>query len=47
MFIYIEKMSITKDHTNITGDPFADVGGYVIKYFQEKHPEWSIIGFHF
>ena len=36
-------MSITKDYITITGDPFADVGGFVIKYFQEKHPEWGII----
>jgi len=39
----MEKMSITKDYITITGDPFADVGGFVIKYFQEKHPEWGII----
>ncbi|MDD2412650.1 MAG: type I-B CRISPR-associated protein Cas8b1/Cst1 [Bacteroidales bacterium] len=27
-----------------TGDPFADVGGYVIKYLMEKHPEKDILG---
>lgn len=29
--------------THPTGDPFADVGGLVIEYLQEKHPEKSII----
>lgn len=27
-----------------TGDPFADVGGYVIKYLMDKHPEKDILG---
>jgi CRISPR-associated protein Cst1 len=27
-----------------TGDPFADVGGYVIKYLMERHPEKDILG---
>jgi len=29
--------------TRITGDPFADVGGFVIKYLWEKNPQMSII----
>lgn len=29
--------------TRPTGDPFADVGGYVIKYLMEKHPEKDIL----
>lgn len=40
------KQTITKiDYdwlTRPTGDPFADVGGYVIRYFSEKHPEKDI-----
>lgn len=30
--------------TRSTGDPFADVGGYVIKYLSEKQPEKDILG---
>ena len=30
--------------TRPTGDPFADVGGYVIKYLFEKYPEKDILG---
>jgi CRISPR-associated protein Cst1 len=30
--------------TRPTGDPFADAGGYVIKYLMEKHPEKDILG---
>ncbi|MEA4936719.1 MAG: hypothetical protein VB102_08765 [Paludibacter sp.] len=30
--------------TRPTGDPFADVGGHVIKYLMEKHPEKDILG---
>lgn len=29
--------------THLTGDPFADIGGFVIEYFQEKRPNKSII----
>jgi CRISPR-associated protein Cst1 len=29
--------------TKPTGDPFADVGGYVIKYLDEQHPEKNIL----
>ncbi len=29
--------------TQSTGDPFADIGGLVIEYLQEKYPEKSII----
>lgn len=29
--------------THPTGDPFADIGGLVIEYLQEKHPKKSII----
>lgn len=29
--------------TRLTGDPFADVGGYVIKYLMGKHPEKEIL----
>ncbi|GAB6395153.1 MAG: type I-B CRISPR-associated protein Cas8b1/Cst1 [Bacteroidales bacterium] len=29
--------------TKPTGDPFADVGGYVIKYLDEQHPEKDIL----
>jgi CRISPR-associated protein Cst1 len=29
--------------TQPTGDPFADIGGYVIKYLSEKHPEKDIL----
>ena len=38
------KHSINKEWlTAPTGDPFADVGGYVIEYFMEKWPELSIM----
>ncbi len=30
--------------TRATGDPFADVGGYVIKYLSEKYPEKDVLG---
>jgi len=30
--------------TRPTGDPFADVGGYVIKYLMHKQPEKDILG---
>jgi len=30
--------------TKPTGDPFADVGGYVIKYLLDKYPEKDILG---
>ena len=30
-------------YTHPTGDPFADVGGYVIEYLKEKMPEKSIL----
>ena len=30
--------------TRPTGDPFADVGGYVIKYLMAKHPEKDVLG---
>jgi CRISPR-associated protein Cst1 len=30
-------------YTKPTGDPFADVGGYVIEYFQEKFPDKNIL----
>jgi CRISPR-associated protein Cst1 len=40
-----ENSTIDKDWlTRSTGDPFADVGGYVIKYLMEKHPEKDILG---
>ena len=39
----MKNLNITKDYITITGDPFADVGGFVIKYFYEKRPEWNII----
>ena len=29
--------------THPTGDPFADVGGYVIKYLRNKHHEKDIL----
>lgn len=29
--------------TRPTGDPFADVGGYVLKYLMEKHPEKDVL----
>ena len=29
--------------TQTTGDPFADVGGYVIKYLQEREPDKNIL----
>jgi len=29
--------------TRPTGDPFADVGGSVIRYLMEKHPEKDIL----
>ena len=32
----------TKWLTQITGDPFTDIGGYVIAYFQERYPDKSI-----
>lgn len=31
--------------TQPTGDPFADVGGYVIKYLSEKYPDKDILEF--
>ncbi|AYD48406.1 hypothetical protein [Arachidicoccus soli] len=30
-------------YTHPSGDPFADIGGLVIEYLQEKHPDKSII----
>ncbi len=30
-------------YTYPTGDPFADIGGYVIEYLQEKYPKKSIL----
>jgi CRISPR-associated protein Cst1 len=33
----------TNWYTHPTGDPFADIGGLVIEYYQEKHPGKSII----
>ncbi|MBV5283641.1 MAG: type I-B CRISPR-associated protein Cas8b1/Cst1 [Paludibacter sp.] len=30
--------------TRPTGDPFADVGGYVIKYLMEKYPDKDVLG---
>jgi CRISPR-associated protein Cst1 len=30
--------------TKTTGDPFADVGGFVIEYFAQKHPDKNILG---
>lgn len=29
--------------THLTGDPFADVGGYVIKYLSERNPDKDIL----
>jgi CRISPR-associated protein Cst1 len=43
----MEKTLTTIDYdwlTRLTGDPFADVGGYVIQYLWEKHPEKDILG---
>jgi CRISPR-associated protein Cst1 len=31
--------------THLTGDPFADAGGYVIKYLSEKNPDKDILEF--
>jgi hypothetical protein len=42
----MEKTLTTIDYdwlTRPTGDPFADVGGYVIKYLTDKHPEKDIL----
>lgn len=42
----MEKTLTTNDYdwlTHPTGDPFADVGGYVIKYLRNKHPEKDIL----
>ncbi|MEM1136698.1 MAG: type I-B CRISPR-associated protein Cas8b1/Cst1, partial [Bacteroidota bacterium] len=36
---YIDYEWLTKP----TGDPFADVGGIVIKYFSEKNPDKDIL----
>lgn len=36
-------IKLTNWYTYPTGDPFADIGGYVIEYLQEKYPATSIL----
>lgn len=36
-------LNISNWYTRPTGDPFADIGGYVIEYLQEKYPAKSIM----
>lgn len=40
-----DRMDTTNWFTLPTGDPFADIGGLVIEYLQEKRPEKSILEF--